>query len=72
MAAPTMPSLCVEKTPVAAFTEREAGQVVINLLLIFVGAALWCIKAPKADDLIPFATGVLARSMIWRQHQPQQ
>jgi hypothetical protein len=36
------------------------------------GAALWSLKVPKAEDLIPFATGVLARSMIGRQYKPQQ
>ena len=72
MAAPTTPAPCVEKTPIAAFIEREAGHVVISLVLILIGAGLWFFKVPKAEDLIPFATGVLARSMIGRQYKSQQ
>lgn len=52
-----MPSGC-------SFLEREAGHIVVSLILIVLGAALWILKVPKAEDLIPFATGVLARSMI--------
>ena len=51
---------------VAEFLEREAGHVVVSLLLIGLGAALWILKVPKGEDLIPFATGVLARSMVGR------
>ena len=47
--------------------EREARHVVISLVLILIGAGLWFLKVPKAEDLIPFAPGVLARSMIGRQ-----
>ena len=46
------------------FLEREAGHVVVSLILIALGAGLWLLKVPKGEDLIPFATGVLARSMI--------
>ena len=46
------------------FLEREAGHVVVSLILIAMGAALCLLKVPKAEDLIPFALGVLARSMI--------
>jgi F0F1-type ATP synthase assembly protein I len=55
----------------ASFLEREAGHVVVSLLLIFIGAALWYVKVPKAEDLIPFATGVLARSMIGSSSKQQ-
>ncbi len=48
----------------AIFLEREAGHIVVSMLLIVLAAALWLLKVPKAEDLIPFATGVLARSMI--------
>ena len=72
MAAPSTPPSCVEKAPIAGFIEREAGHVVISLVLICMGAALWSLRVPKAEDLIPFATGVLARSMIGRQYKPQQ
>lgn len=49
---------------IADFVEREAGHVVVSLILIILGAALWILKVPKGEDLIPFATGVLARSMV--------
>ena len=51
----------------AQFWEREAGHIVVSLILIALGAALWLLKVPKGEDLIPFATGVLARSMIGKQ-----
>lgn len=51
---------------VAEFVEREAGHVLVSLVLIVIGAALWILKVPKGEDLIPFATGVLARSMVGR------
>ncbi len=49
---------------IADFLEREAGHIVVSFALIGVGAGLWFLKVPKGEDLIPFATGVLARSMI--------
>jgi hypothetical protein len=52
---------------IADAIEREAGHVVVSLILILLGAALWLLKVPKGEDLIPFATGVLARSMIGKQ-----
>ena len=51
----------------ASFVEREAGHVVVSLILIVLGAALVLLKVPKGEDLIPFALGVLARSMIGKQ-----
>jgi hypothetical protein len=54
----------------AEFVEREAGHVVVSLILIAIGAALWVLKVPKGEDLIPFALGVLGRSMIGKQSQP--
>jgi len=47
--------------------EREAGHVVVSLILIILGAALVLLKVPKGEDLIPFALGVLGRSMIGKQ-----
>jgi hypothetical protein len=49
------------------FMEREAGHVAVSLLLIVAGAVLWRLEVPKAEDLILFATGVLARSMVGKQ-----
>lgn len=49
--------------------EREAGHIVVSLVLIILGAVLWYFKVPKGEDLVPFATGVLARSMIGKQSQ---
>jgi hypothetical protein len=49
---------------IAEFLEREAGHVVVSLVLIALGAGLWTLKVPKGEDLIPFALGVLGRSMI--------
>jgi hypothetical protein len=51
----------------AEFLEREAGHVVVCLILIAMGAGLWLLKVPKGEDLIPFALGVLGRSMIGRK-----
>ena len=51
----------------AQFWEREAGHIVVSLILVAMGAVLWLLKVPKGEDLIPFATGVLARSMIGKQ-----
>jgi hypothetical protein len=51
----------------ATFLECEAGHVVVSLILIALGAVLWLLKVPKGEDLIPFATGVLARSMIGKE-----
>jgi hypothetical protein len=52
---------------IAEFLEREAGHVVVSLILIAVGAGLWMWKVPKGEDLIPFALGVLGRSMVGGQ-----
>jgi hypothetical protein len=52
---------------IAEFAEREAGHVVVSLILIALGAVLWLFKVPKGEDLIPFALGVLGRSMIGKQ-----
>jgi hypothetical protein len=52
----------------AELVEREAGHVVVSLLLIALGAGLWTLKVPKGEDLIPFALGVLGRSMIGKQN----
>jgi hypothetical protein len=49
------------------FMEREAGHVVVSLTLIAFGAVLWLLKVPKGEDLIPFALGVLGRSMIGKE-----
>jgi hypothetical protein len=49
------------------FMEREAGHVVVSLALIAFGAVLWLLKVPKGEDLIPFALGVLGRSMIGKE-----
>lgn len=46
------------------FIEREAGHIMVSFALIALGAVLWFFKVPKGEDLIPFATGVMARSMI--------
>ena len=54
----------------ADFVEREAGHVVVSLILIALSAGLWLLKVPKSEDLIPFALGVLARSMIGKQVAP--
>jgi hypothetical protein len=50
--------------------EREAGHVVVSLVLIAVGAGLWMLKVPKGEDLSPFALGVLGRGTIGRK--PEQ
>jgi hypothetical protein len=49
---------------IADLVEREAGHVTVSLILIALGAGLWMLRVPKGEDLIPFALGVLGRSMI--------
>ena len=56
----------------ADFLEREAGHVVVCLILIVMGAGLWMFKVPKGEDLIPFALGVLGRSMVGRKPEDPQ
>jgi hypothetical protein len=51
----------------AEFLEREAGHVTVSLILIALGAGLWLLRVPKGEDIIPFALGVLGRSMIGNQ-----
>ena len=55
----------------ADFLEREAGHLVVCLILIVMGAGLWMLKVPKGEDLVPFALGVLGRSMIGRKPTPE-
>ena len=49
--------------------EREAGHVLVSLVLIALGATLWLLRVPKGEDLIPFALGVLGRSMIGKPNE---
>jgi hypothetical protein len=55
-----------------ASLEREAGHVAVSLVLIVLGAAFWLLKVPKGEDLIPFALGVLGRSMIGKPNEPSR
>ncbi|HZT29227.1 MAG TPA: hypothetical protein VFA33_05055 [Bryobacteraceae bacterium] len=55
----------------ADYFEREAGHIVVCLILIAMGAGLWLLKVPKGEDLIPFALGVLGRSMVGRKNAPE-
>jgi hypothetical protein len=43
--------------------ERQAGHIMVGLLLMILGAALYHAGVPKAEDVLPFALGVIARSM---------
>ena len=55
---------------VAAFIERQAGYIVTSWFLICFGIALIHFGGVYADtghDLIVFATGVMARSMVGHQ-----
>ena len=54
----------------AEFLEREAGHIMVSLVLIALGAVLTLLKVPKGEELIAFALGVLARSMIGKQASP--
>lgn len=49
---------------IADFIEREAGHVLIGLGLIGIGALLVFVHIPKAEDVLPFALGLIARSMV--------
>jgi hypothetical protein len=53
----------------ATLVEREAGHVVVSLVLVVFGAGLWMLKVPKGEDLVPFALGILGRSMIGSQQK---
>jgi hypothetical protein len=55
------PSRCLDR--LAASLEREAGHICVAFLLIGVGFALWRVGMPKTDDILPFALGLLSRSM---------
>ena len=44
--------------------ERQAGHIIVGVLLLLIGAALWRLGVPKAEDVLPFALGVIARSMV--------
>ena len=66
-----MEAVTAAGSALATFLEREAGHVVVCFLLIGLGAALWTIKVPKGEDLIPFALGVLGRSMIGSKNKPE-
>ena len=41
----------------------------VSLILVVIGAALWLLKVPKGEDLIPFALGVLGRSMVGKPNE---
>jgi hypothetical protein len=45
------------------FLEREAGHIVMSLLLVLIGAALLKLGINEGRDLIVFSMGVLSRSM---------
>ena len=44
--------------------ERQAGHIIVGVLLLLLGALLWKLGVPKAEDVLPFALGVIARSMV--------
>jgi len=48
----------------ANFLEREAGYLIVSMLLLVVGAVFHKLQIPKADDLIIFSLGVMSRSML--------
>lgn len=44
--------------------ERQAGHIIVGLLLIVVGAVLYKLSIPKAEDILILAAGLIARSMV--------
>lgn len=44
--------------------ERQAGHIMVCLLLLGIGAAFFKFNIPKGEDIIVFSLGVLARSMV--------
>jgi len=44
--------------------ERQAGHIIVGVILLLIGAALWRLGVPKTEDIVPFALGVIARSMV--------
>jgi hypothetical protein len=44
--------------------ERQAGHILVSLVLLVLGAVLWKLGVPKAEEILPFTLGVLARSMM--------
>lgn len=51
-------------TRIAEYIERQAGHITIGIILMLLGAALWAAGVPKAEDVLPYALGVIARSMV--------
>lgn len=55
----------VSMSSVIDFLDRPGGHITVCLLLIFAGGVFYQIGQPaEGHDLIIFATGVLARSMM--------
>jgi hypothetical protein len=44
--------------------ERQSGHILVSLVLLVLGAILWKLGVPKAEEILPFTLGVLARSMM--------
>ncbi|HEY2013854.1 MAG TPA: hypothetical protein VGH38_10160 [Bryobacteraceae bacterium] len=48
----------------ADFLERPGGEVVVGFALIGMGAALWWVKVPKAEDVIVAGLTLVGRAMV--------
>jgi hypothetical protein len=47
--------------------DTGGGHIVVCLLLLLIGAGFFLSHVPKAEDVIVFSLGVLARSMMDRK-----
>jgi F0F1-type ATP synthase assembly protein I len=47
----------------AGFIEREAGHVIVSLVLMVVGFVMWQYKFPKGEDIAMVALGYLGHAM---------
>jgi hypothetical protein len=52
--------------------ERQAGHILMGLLLVVLSVPFHYLQVPKGDDLIPFGLGVMARSMTSRKNDSSQ
>lgn len=50
--------------------ERQAGHIIVGLFIVCLASLFHFLSIPKADDLVPFGLGVMARSMTSRKTDP--
>jgi hypothetical protein len=61
-----------KETGMKTFISTEDGHILVCLALIGIAAAMHWIGWQKADDVLVFALGVLARCMTSKPQKPEQ